>query len=805
MRQDLAVSFRQLVRQPGLSAAAVATLSLGLAASLAVFTLLNAVLLRPLPYPEPDRVMTLGRWNPSGPGNVAHREVRFLRERVRGCGPIAAAVGAGGVTAVLQGRASHLPVQLISHGYFEALGVAPAWGRTFSIDEDAPTPPPVVVLNGRFVERQGLNGPLLIGQPIALAGVSHTIVGIVPARQMLPSDADVYRPLGNDARGSGHNLEVVCRLAAGITANMLDAELQALTADARTERLAADRAPRAYAAVSRHEWEYGSVRSSLVTLVVAVGLVLLVAAANTTGLLLVRAAGRRREIAVRTALGASPRHLARTMVGEGLVLAGLAGAIGIAIAPLLVRGLLAVAPAYYGQLAEFTVDSVVLVTTIALCAVVGFSVSLPPLLEVLRVNVRDVLQEEGARGTSGRRTIWLRQLLVGAETAVCAVLLVGALLLLRTFINLVSVPTGFDPAGIVIARMAVQGPHYESGERLVRFFEDSVARLEQSPSIEAAAVGASLPTEFTLNLPAKFPDSEDPQKIVVVNWRYVTPNYFDLLKIPLVGGRRLNDRDRMGGAPVALVNEAFAREMYGGTGKALGRRIVLHPITNDMVDPVREVVGVVANTAGWSLGDPPRPLMFVPLAQVDGSLFTRVHAFFAPRWIVRSRADFDGARRALETVMRELDPAQTFADIRTLDSLMLNSISTQRFYLVVLFTFAIVAVALAAVGLYAAYSYAVSSRTQEIGVRLALGAAPASILRQVVGQALLVGGVATGIGLIAAAAASRALQAVLYGVAPTDPLTYAVVAFTLLGTVVAATLIPAIRAARIDPLVAIRR
>jgi FtsX-like permease family len=388
-----------------------------------------------------------------------------------------------------------------------------------------------------------------------LGGRAHTIVGVLAARHTRPSDPDIYRPLGNDRRSGGQNLEVLCRLSESSTLAALDAELAGLTEVAREARLANERAARAYSATSRHESEVGSLRPALLTLMNAVALVLLVAAANTTGLLLLRAAGRRREIAVRTALGAAPRRIARALVIEGLVLAAGSGVLGFLAAPLLVRGLLSVAPAFYGDLAAFSIDGVVIAAAVALGALVGLAVSIPPLLEVLRVNLRDTLQEEGRSGTAGRSTQWMRQALIGGETAVCAVLLVGALLLLRTFVNLVNVPTGFDAEGVVTARMAVQGPQYDEIDRVIRFFESGVDRLKQLPGIDEAAVGASLPAERALNMPATFPDSEQPDVTRVVNWRYVTPGYFSLLRIRHPAGRAINDADRAGAMPIAVVNE----------------------------------------------------------------------------------------------------------------------------------------------------------------------------------------------------------------------------------------------------------
>ena len=799
MRQDLIFAFRQMLRQPGLSLAAVLTLGLGLGASLAVFTLVNALLLEPLPYPDSERLMAVSR-GPEGQRSAgSHRDVDFLRETVRSCESITAMVNGPGLNVRLDGTTSYQQDRLVSHQYFDAIGVQPTWGRAFTPAEDAPQPPPVIILNERFVRQQNRDPAAIVGQPIELGGRTHTVIGVIAAQHTRPSDPDIYRPLGRDARGGGTNLEMMCRLRGAATPAALNAELAGLLEEGRRRRLFGDRSTAAYSAMTRHEFEFGAFRPQLNTLLLAVALVLVAAAANTTGLLLVRASGRRREIAVRTALGARPKRIARTLIIEGLLLAAVSGALAILAAPLLVRGLLAVAPPFYGELAAFEISGLVVAAAALLCTVVGLAVALPPLLEVLRVNLRDTLQEEGRSGTQGRRSVWMRQLLIGAETAVCAVLLVGALLLLRTFVNLMNVDTGVDAEGVVTARISIQGPRYDDAEQIVRLFEEGVARLQQSPAIDAAAVGASLPAERALNLMAEFPDSGGANVPPIVNWRYVTPSYFSLLKMRVVSGRLFGDTDRAGAPLVAVVNETFAREVYGSVDKALGRRVSV------VKAPPREIVGVVSNTSGWTIHDPSRPMLFVPLAQVEHGAMKTAHAFFPPRWIVRSARDVESARRELEAVVRELDPTQPFIEIQTYDSLMANSVAMHRFYLAVLSAFAIFAVLLAAVGIYATYSYAIASRTTEIGVRLALGAAPRRIVMGIVLRALTLGAIATAVGLGAAAASARVLGSMLYGVTTSDPLSYVAVAVVLLGTVAIATTIPAARAARIDPLIALRR
>jgi predicted permease len=797
--QDLIFAFRQMVRQRGLTITAVLTLGLGLGAALAVFTLVNAVLLRPLPYPDSDRVVAIGRGIAGVRQSASHRDVAFLREHVRTCAPIAAMTDGPGLNVMLAGGSSYQEDRLVSHEYFDVIGAPPRWGRGFTADEDAPVPAPVVILNERFARRVNLDPAAVIGRDIELAGRPYTIVGVTAAAHTLPSDPDIYRPLGQDPRGGGQNLSVVCRLRADASLSALNQELRGLLEEGRRRNLFRAQSTVSYSALTRHEWEYGLLRPQLNTLLFAVALVLMAAAANTTGLLLVRASGRRREVAVRTALGAAPRRIARTLIVEGVLLAALAGLIGVLGAPLLVRGLLALAPAYYGELAAFTIDGVVIAAAAALCLVVGVAVALPPLIEVLRVNLRDTLQEEGRSGTSGRRATWMRQLLIGAETAVSAVLLVGALLLVRTFINLMSVDTGVDTHGVITARMSIQGPRYDDVTQLIRFFEEGVERLEQSPSIEAAAVGASLPAERALNLFAIFHDLPQQPAQPIVNWRYVSPSYFSLLRMHALAGRLFLESDRPGAPLVGVVNETFARQLYGGVQQALGKRISVQK------GPPAEIVGVVSDTSGWTLREPSRPLMFVPLAQVQPGDIKTAHAFFPPRWIVKSTRDMEGARRQLEAVVRELDPTQPFIEIQSFDAMMINSVGMNRFYLAVLSAFAIFAVLLAAVGIYAAYSYAVSSRAAEIGVRLALGAKPATIVAGIVGPALALGAVATGVGLAGAAAGARVLESLLFDVERFDLASYVVVALVLLATVTIATLIPALRAARIDPLVALRQ
>jgi predicted permease len=798
VRQDLSFALRQMIRQPGLTVAAVLTLGLGLGASAAVFTLVNALLLEPFPYPAPDRLMTISRAPLGSRGAGAHRDVDFLRESLGTCGPIAATVEGSGLNFTMARVVGYAQDRLVSGHYFDALGVQPAWGRGFTDEDDAPDPAAVVVLNERFVRRQGLDPSSIVGQTMMLAGRTYTIVGILAARHTRPPDADIYRPLGRDARGGGQNLQMVCRMRDDATAASLNAELAGLLGEGRRRGIFNDRNTTGYSAMTLHEFEFGSFRPQLNTLLFAVMLVLVAAAANTTGLLLVRASSRRHDLAIRTALGAAPSRLARMLIAEGLLLAAVAGAAGLAAAPLVVRALLALAPPFYSDLAAFDLGVPVIGAALLLCVVVGLSVSLPPLAEALRINVRDVLHEEGRASTGARRVVWMRHLLVGAETAISAVLLVGALLLLRTFVNLMNVDTGVDAHNVVTARISIQGPRYDDVAQVIRFFEDGLARLQASPAIESAAVGASLPAERALNLSAAFPDATGPNVPGIVNWRYVSPGYFALLRMRPVAGRLFTATDRGGGPLVAVVSETFARQIYGGATQALGH------VVSVARTPPREIVGVVSDTSGWSIQDPSRPMLFVPLAQVEAATLRTAHSYYPPRWIVRASRDIDSARRELETVVHDIDPEQPFIEIQSLETMMAASVAMQRFYLAVLAAFATFAVLIAAVGVYATYSYAIASRRFEISVRLALGASPRGIMLAILGRALALAAVAIAAGLAVAAVVARVLSAMLFNVTTTDPVSYAIVAAVLLGAVAVAAIIPATRAARIDPLGAMR-
>jgi predicted permease len=798
MRQDFLFAFRQIVRQPGVSAVAVLTLGAGVGASLAVFTIVNALLIEPLPYPRSDRLMAISRAPQGSRGAGAHRDVDFLRETVRNCTPVAAFVDGSGLNFRLGGTVGYAHDVLISQQYFDAIAVHPAWGRAFTPAEDAPTPAPVVILNERFVRRHNHEPEALVGQTLELGGRPSTIVGVVAERHTRPSDPDIYRPLGRDGRGGGQNLEMICRLQDSATAVTLNAELAALLEEGRRRGIFNDSASVAYSAMTRHEFEFGAFRPHLNVLLMAVVLVLMASAANTTGLLLVRASGRRRDLAVRSALGAAPVHIARLLITEGLVLGCIAGGVGLLATPLLVGSLLAIAPPSYADLALFGIDGIVATVAVTLCVVVGLFVAVPSVVEALRVNVRDALQEQGRSGTLSRRALWMRQLLIGAETAVSAVLLVGALLLLRTFVNLTNVDTGVESAGVVTARMSLQGPRYADASQVIQFFEDCIARLQSSGAIEAAAVGASLPGERALNLPATFPAADDVAAPPIVNWRYVSPAYFTLLGMQTVSGRLFTDTDRAAAPPVAIVNTTFARQVYGDPAKTLGRLVSV------VKQPPREIVGVVSDTIGWTIQDPPRPMMFVPLAQVEAAPLRIAHSFFPPRLIVRAARDVQSAQRELQAVVRELDPAQPFIDIQTLDAMIASSFAMNRFYLAVLSAFAAFAVLLAGVGVYATYSYSIASRTAEIGVRLALGASPRSIVQGIVARAVALGVTATLVGLLVAAASARVLSALLFNVSTTDPLSYVTVAGVLIGIVALASVVPASRIGRIDPVNALR-
>jgi len=549
-------------------------------------------------------------------------------------------------------------------------------------------------------------------------------------------------------------------------------------------------------------------RDALLLLLGAIAFLLLLACVNVASLQLVRAVTRRREMATRSALGGGKARLIQQVLTESILLALVGAGLGIVFAQWGVRTLMTLVPASLLDGRTVTLDWRVLGVTLSVAIAAGIFFGLAPALGITRLDLRTALWE-GARNTPGRPTMWLGRIFAVAEVALAVVLLVGAGLLIRTFVNLRSAELGFDPSNVVIGKMSLQGSTSQTREQLAAFFERTLTRLRDVPGVTAAAVGNNVPIERGLNLPLEPPADAQVDQMRSIDWRYVTPEYFTLFGIPLRAGRAFDERDQAQGAPVVLVNEAFART-YFRTTEVVGRFV---QIARSLKDPPREIVGVIADVkglsgSGWTrglsaLGSPVAPTMYVPAAQVPDNILQMVHRFFPISWAVRTSGAVDVVPPVQE-VVRSAEPRLPFIRFETMEQLIARDLEMQRFLMTLLGVFAAVSLALATVGIYGLVAYTATQRTQEVGIRMALGATSVRVLRAFLmeGLSLVVAGVA--IGLSGAALTSRLLSSLVFGVEPLDPLTFVAVSALLVLVAGTATLMPALQASRTDPMRALR-
>ena len=799
--QDLKYAVRQLVRRPGFTAVIVLTLALGIGATTAVFSVVNAVLLRPLPFPEDDRLAVVltraqifeaDELPPSPPEYVAYRDQLRSWDEL-------AAYQVRGVTATrADAEPERLTVAAATWSLFPVLGREPLLGRPFTAEEDRPGSDRVAVLSHAYWQTRFGADPRVIGRTLQLDGVDRTIVGVMPADFRFPRpDVLVWLPMAFDQQnlpGRGdHGYTVVGRLRPGVTMTGAETELNELM-----NRLAAD------PGANFHDWHPGYLRAlrtqsvgdvsrPLWVMLGAAALVLMIACANIANLMLVRAEERAREMSVRIALGAGRRRLTSQLLTETLALAVLGGAAGVAFAFLGVEALRAVAPADLPRLDEIGVDATVLGFTALLTLGAAILFGLAPVLLAGRANVQGVLRNEGRSGTAGKGRIRVRQLLVVSETALAVVLLVAAGLLLQSFRRLVAVDPGFRAEDVLTARLITPAAKYSEAE-VAAFYQALLVRIRSLPGVAAAGAvsvaplaGVLGPTDTEVEGWATPPDAAGPIEVSQV----VTPGYFATLGIRVLEGRMFDDRDRPGAAPVAVVSEKLARKYWPGRS-ALGGRIRRDNPTH----PFAEIVGVVADVHQDGLDTPP----------VYGTYYL-AHAqlpYTVMYLAVRSAVERTGLVNAIRAELRALDPSVPLYQVRTMEQAVMENTATQRLSMLLQLVFASVALTLAAVGLYGVLAFTVSRRTAEMGIRMALGAARADVQRMVVAQGMRMIAIAIAVGIAGALAAGRLLRGLLFGVSVTDPLTYAVVVGVLLAVAVVACWLPARRASAVDPAVSLR-
>ncbi|MPY86815.1 MAG: FtsX-like permease family protein [Luteitalea sp.] len=811
--QDVRYAVRALARTPAFTLAALVTLGLGIGGTTAIFSVVNAVLFKPLPYPEPDRILVLVRdqFSTGMTGRVFH----YVRDRVQSFERVAAQGGAPGWNLVVGNEAEHVQSSRVTDGFFELLGIRPLAGREFTRVESQPEGPRVVILSEALWRRRFGGQPDAIGRVIELGGIPHTVVGVAPSQPRTVSAPDVWTPLQVSPTDDGSNYTVLGRLRPGVSYGQAHGEFETLRTAMIRELSGADArvgSPLAWMTYQNHLAQ--GQRTALLTLLGAVGFLLLIACANVASLQLVRATARRREMATRSALGGGAGRLAQQVLTESVLLGLGGGLLGVLMARWGVGSVLALAPEgiTFGQ--PVGLDWRVLLVAMTLAVGTGLLFGIAPALDPGRLVLRTALWDTGTRHTAGRHTAWLRRLFVVTEVALAVVLLVGAGLLFRTFVSLRSVPLGFDPQHVITAEMSLHGSRRQASDEAASFFQRTLERIHELPGVEVAAVGNNVPVQRGLNLALAPPAGGIVTEPRAVDWRYVTPEYFTLFRIALRDGRFFDERDTSSGTPVAIVNQTFARS-YFGRGSAVGRHIQLRVGTaDDPLDPLREIVGVVADVksgsgSGWtsgrnSLAAAAPPIMYVPIGQVPETLAADVHGVFPVNWAVRTRGASGDLVSEIQDIVRAAEPSLPFIRFRTMEELIGIELETERFHMTLVGIFAGIAILVAAIGLYGLVAYSVSQRTQEIGVRLALGATALSVLGHVLREGLVLALIGVAFGLVGATMVSQALQSFIWGVEPLDPLTYAAVAALLVCIAALASFAPALRAARINPTQALR-
>jgi putative ABC transport system permease protein len=792
--QDLRYAVRQLLKSPGFTAVAVLTLALGIGANTAIFSVVNGVLLRPLPYPDADSLVRVheivpqyGRFAVAPPNFYDWREQNTVFERM-------AMVQTGSVTLAQGELPERLPWAGVSWDLFELLRVQPIMGRSFAPEEDVPGKANVVVLSHGAWQRRFGGDPGVVGRPMNLDGASYTIIGVMPAGFYFPSrETEIWTPvaIANNPQSRGaHFVIAFARMKPGVTVEQADAEMKTIAARL-AEQYPDKNAGETAEVVVLHEQMVGRIRPALLTLLAAVGLVVLIACGNVANLLLVRASVRAKELAIRTALGAGCRRLVLQMLAESAVLALAGGAVGLWLAYAALAPIRTLSAGSIPRVDDIALDGNVLAFTLGLSLLTGVIFGLAPAWQAQRANLNEVLKEGGrtAAASGGR---WLRNGLVIAEVALSLVLLVGASLLLRSFSKLNSVDPGFRPENVLSFRVALPRAAYSDATRQTAFYESLVERLEAMPQVTSAAAVQTLPMRGTYVLSTgivgrpPLPPSQQPS----ITYRVVAGRYFETLGIPLLRGRAFTARDTASSPGVVIVDQAFVNEHFRGEDP-LGRQLTIGNGTNRPY----EIVGVVGDVRTDGLEALPAPTMYVPLSQDP----------FSSLWfLIRTSGDPAPLATAARQALLELDRTLPAFSISPLADVVSETTTQRRFSMLLLALFAFVALFLAAVGLFGVLSYTVSQRTQEMGLRLALGARRGHLLRLVVGQGMRLAVVGVLLGLAGALALARTISAMLFEVTPFDPVSYGITAACLLATAALACYVPARRATRVDPIIALR-
>ena len=788
---DLRYARRVLWRTPAFTLTAVLTLALAIGVNTAVFALVDAILLKPLPYPHPERLALLTQTvkqsgQVSSSPAVDGRTWELVRDHLTSADRAVFSDWTTGVNLVVRGsngaeQARFVQQQRVSTGFFSVLGVPMLAGREFTADEDRAGGPPAVVLSAELWRSAFASDPSAIGRAITLRGEAYAVVGIMPDGFQTGSRADLWTPLrpSTTGEGGGTNYEVLVGLRDESSRPAVAAQLASVAEELKRQRAATAEGPGnlpevSFTLIGLQEGMTASIRPSLFVVWASVAVVLVAACVNLAGLMLTRAARRRREMATRLALGSGRSAVIRQLMVEAGVLGIVAGAAGIGVAAVMVSGLTWLAQDGFAIWQTVAVGWREAFVAVALAIVGSLIFGLGPALQASRQSTQSSLLASG-RSVAGGTSHWPRRLLVVAQVALGVLLLVGSGLLLRTFNHLRNLEPGFDPAGVVTAAVSLEDARYRTAESVARLMDNVLTRVRQEPGMGSAAAGLGLPYERLLNLGfARMdgPGAANPRS-QITNATYITSDYFEAFRIPVRRGRVFDGRDRADSAPVAIVNDALVRAHFKleGDTDPIGHNIRIS-------GTVREIVGVVGDIQvrpGWGSNGPlsAMPLVYVPVAQVSDSFVRLVHGWFMPTIAIRSSLSTVQVSDAIRRAVAAVDPLLPIASVRTMSEVRAASLGQQRLLTTLLLALAVAALIVAAIGIHGLIAASVTERTREMGVRLALGSTLGQALQTLALPGVLLAAIGTAAGLLGAAAAIPLIRHFVWGVSVSDPLTYA--------------------------------
>ena len=801
LAQDLHYGLRMLVKNPSFTIVAVLALALGIGANSAIFSVVNTVLLRPLPYKNPGRLVML--WeeathlgfpkNTPSPANfIDWRAQNTVFEAM-------AAMVERSFNLTGVGEPERFDGRRVSANLFDLLGVQPQLGRAFRAEEDKPGSRVVILSNGLWQHRFG-GDPRVIGQAVSLNGESYTVIGVMPGSFQFPTRRDqLWVPLAFDAKEAAsrgnHFLEVIARMKPGVTLQQAQAEMSTIAA--RLAQQYPEENLRVGSVVTAlQEQVVGDIKPALLVLLGAVGFVLLIACANVANLLLARAAARQKEIALRLALGAGRSRLTRQFLTESVLLAVIGGAVGLLLSIAGLRVLKTFIPDTISQAQAISIDAKVLVFTGLVALVTGIIFGLAPAMQVSHLDINDTLKEGGRDAAGGTRGNRIRALLVIGEIAVSFVLLMGAGLLINSFMHLRNLHPGFRANHLLTMKIPLSEVKYPDKERRSPFYAEVLRRVQALPGVQSAAVAGNLPLTYDgdsmpIGIEGRTDPPPDQRPDVIL--RVVGPGYFSTMGIPLVRGRDFSEQDKADSARVVIVSEKTARHFWPGENP-IGKR--LKPGSTNRNIPWIEIIGVVKDVRQNDFVSEPKMQMYMPYQQLNS---------FAPNaLVVRTNVEPLSLAGAVRNAIWAVDKDQPVSNLRSMDEIVSEAVARQRFSMLLLGIFAALAMVLAAVGIYGVMSYSIAQRTREIGLRIALGAQKSDVLKMILRQGLRFVAAGLAIGLAASFVLTRVMASLLFGISATDPATFVSISLVLIAVALLASYIPAVRAMKIDPMLALR-